>query len=70
MLSLNIDQIKTLPELSVVKDAALISAQLVEAALIDLPEDMRTVEMCYASGSLLVGGKPLPPIKIIIMGEV
>lgn len=70
MLSINIGQAKTLPVLSIARDAALISAKLMEADLIDLPEYDRTIEMCYANGRLLVGGKPCPSVKIIIMDEM
>lgn len=69
MLTLNIDQIETVPEPEVAKKAALAFAQSIEAALVSLPHDKRTMEISYAQRRMLIGGKLHPSISIAVTEE-
>lgn len=69
MVQLNIDQIETVPEPEGIKEAVLAFAQSMEAALVSLPHDKRTIEVSYAQRRMLIGGKLHPSISIAVTEE-
>jgi len=69
MLQLNIDQIETVPEPEGIADSAMFLAKSMEAALVSLPHDKRTIEINYAQQRMLIGGKLHPSISIAVTEE-
>jgi len=69
VIQLNIDQIETVPEPEGVADFAMLLAKSMEAALVSLPHDNRTIEINYAQQRILIGGKLQPSISIAVTEE-